>query len=385
MQAATASLAVILVPVVLAWATASYSSAPWGQAMQFGVAAWLLAHHGGIVIPGGHVGLMPIGLMVIPLIACWFAGVRLARGLDPNADAIRTGVGRARPVLPPPRALLALILSYAGLVTLVGALATTAAIRPVVVQAFVGAALISAVGGVTGAAAWKAGGLRPGLRFALGRLRLPIEVGRCLRPVGLALALQLGAALVIFIAALASGWDRVLSLQHALDPGLVGTLVLVVGQLVVVPNLVIWSGAYGAGPGFAVGTGTSVMPGHTELGALPAVPVLGALPTPGDGPGWAWALLALPVLAGVAAGWLIMRRDPGPARTALIDAGLTGVLAGICWSVLGWLSSGPVGPGRLAELGPSGWQLGLATMVEVGAGALLAVGIGLVARSISER
>ena len=52
-QAATASLVVILLPVVLAWATASYSRAPWGQAVQVGVSAWLLAHHTGIVIPGG--------------------------------------------------------------------------------------------------------------------------------------------------------------------------------------------------------------------------------------------------------------------------------------------------------------------------------------------
>jgi Family of unknown function (DUF6350) len=382
-QAATASLAVILVPVVLAWATASYSRAPWGQAVQVGVAAWLLAHHGGIVIPGGHVGLMPLGLTLIPLISCWFAGVRLARGLDPNADAIRAGIGRARPVLPPTRALLALILGYSGLVTLVGALATTAAIRPVVVQVFAGAAAISAIGGVTGAAAWKAGGLLPGLRLVAGRLQLPVAVGRCLRPVGLAVAVQLVGAFLIFMAGLVIGWDRVLLLHHALAPGIVGGLVLVAGQLVAVPNLVIWAGAYAAGPGFAVGTGTSVMPGHTRLGALPAVPVLGVLPTPAEVPGWAWAVLALPVLAGLVAGWLIIRRDPEAGRQALLDAALTGALAGVCWTVLGWLSSGPAGPGRLAQLGPSAWQLGLAVMVEVGAGALLAVGAGLAVHFLS--
>jgi hypothetical protein len=382
-QAAAASLALILVPVVLAWATASYSRAPWGQAVQVGVAAWLLAHHGGIVIPGGHVGLMPIGMMLIPLTNCWFAGVRLARGLDPNAEAIRAGIGRARPVLPPTRALLALILSYSALVTLVGSLATTAAVRPVVVQAFVGAALISAVGGVTGAAAWRAGGLRPGLRLASARLRLPVEVVRCLRPTALAVLIQLGGALVIFLAALVIGWDRVLGLHHALQPGIVGGLILLVGQLVVVPNLVVWSGAYAAGPGFAVGTGTSVSPEHTHLGALPAVPVLGVLPTPGEVPGWAWAVLALPVLAGMAAGWLIVRRNRGETVQTLLDALLTAVLAGVCWAVLGWLSGGPAGPGRLAQFGPSGWRLGLAVTAEVGAGVLLAVGLGLAVHYLS--
>jgi hypothetical protein len=50
---------------------------------------------------------------------------------------------------------------------------------------------------------------------------------------------------------------------------------------------------------------------------------------------------------------------------------------------VGWLSGGPAGPGRLAEIGPSAWQLGLATAVEVGLGALLVVGIGLVVRYLS--
>jgi hypothetical protein len=102
---------VILVPVVLAWATASYSRAPWGEALQVGIAAWLLAHHSGIVIPGGHLGLTPLGLTLIPLVSCWFAGVRLARNLDPNAEAIRSGIGRRRPAWPAPRALMALVLT----------------------------------------------------------------------------------------------------------------------------------------------------------------------------------------------------------------------------------------------------------------------------------
>src|SRR3954447_13532211 len=145
-QAATASLVVFLVPVVLAWATASYSRAPWSQALQVGVAAWLLAHHSGIVIPGGHVGLTPLGMTLIPLISCWFAGVRLARNLDPNAEAIRSGIGRRRPAPPAPRALIALVLPYAGLVTVASAVTTTAGVRPLVPQAFIGATVICTIG-----------------------------------------------------------------------------------------------------------------------------------------------------------------------------------------------------------------------------------------------
>jgi hypothetical protein len=292
-------------------------------------------------------------------------------------------VGRARPVLPPSRAMLTLVLGYAGLVTLIGVLATTTSVRPLVAQAFVGALLICGLSSLAGASAWVGGGLLPGIRRTVDWLRLPLQVRRCFRPAGMALGVHLLGALLLFVTALVFGWGQVMSLHRALAPGAAGTLVLVVGQLAVVPNLVIWTGAYAAGPGFAVGTDTSVAPGHVHLGALPAIPVLGALPNPGEVPSWAWAVLALPVLGGVLAGWLIMRRDVESVGSALQDAGMTALMAGTGWAVLGWLSGGPAGPGRLATFGPTVWQLGSAVVVEVALGAFVAVGIGLMVRHLA--
>jgi len=382
-QAATASLVVILIPVVLVWATAAYSQAPWSQALQVGVSVWLLAHHTAISIPGGQVGLMPIGLTMIPLITCWFAGVRLARTLDPKAEAIRAGIGRVRPRLPPPRALLALVLTYAGLVSLAAALAASASVRPAVVQAFFGSALICCLGAAAGVGAWVEGGVSLGIRRVLIRLRLPRPLGRCIRPVALVLTVQLTGALVLFLVALVAGWHRILLEQQSLHAGLVGGLVLVIAQLAVVPNLMIWAGAYTAGPGFAVGVGTSVAPGVTHLGALPAVPLLGVLPPSGDVPGWGWAVLIVPVLAGVLAGGWIVRRGVDSVQAGVQDCGLTGLLAGAAWIVLGWLSGGPAGPGRLAQLGPEPGRLGLAVAVEVGAGAMVVLGIVLISRRLA--
>ena len=59
------------------------------------------------------------------------------------------------------------------------------------------------------------------------------------------------------------------------------------------------------------------------------------------------------------------------------------MLVGCSWTILGWLSGGPAGPGRLAELGPSPWQLGLVTALEVGVGAVIVVAAGLTVRFLA--
>ena len=73
----------------------------------------------------------------------------------------------------------------------------------------------------------------------------------------------------------------------------------------------------------------------------------------------------------------------GTIRSLLLETGLTAVLAGVSWTVLAWLSAGPAGPGRLAQMGPSCWQVGLATALEVGVGAGLVIAVGLTVRYLA--
>ena len=65
---------------------------------------------------------------------------------------------------------------------------------------------------------------------------------------------------------------------------------LAVAELAYLPNLVVWALAWLTGAGFAVGAGTHFAPDDVVGGALPAVPMLGALPSAdvvgtGDEPG----------------------------------------------------------------------------------------------------
>src|SRR5699024_9944393 len=89
-----------------------------------------------------------------------------------------------------------------------------------------------------------------------------------------------------------------------------GGLLLAVAQLAVAPNLVVWALAWLAGPGFAVGSGTLYSPAEVVSGPLPALPLLGALPT-ADGSGGLlrWAPVVV-VVAGMVAGWWLHRRLP---------------------------------------------------------------------------
>ena len=189
------------------------------------------------------------------------------------------------------------------------------------------------------------------------------------------------AAIVITIAALAvavsilTGYAQIITLYENLQSGALGGLELTIAQIMVLPNLVIFAASWLAGPGFAVGTGSSVSPFATTLGPLPSVPVLGALPQ-GDLP-FALAGILVPLLAGFAAGALL--RGPLAARihslgrlTSMTVAGLgIGLVGGIILGLLAWFSAGAVGPGRLQTVGPDPFAVGLAAALEIGIAAVI--------------
>jgi hypothetical protein len=158
-----------------------------------------------------------------------------------------------------------------------------------------------------------------------------------------------------------------LAVWRALAPGSVGGFLLILLSVAYLPNLALWAAAYGIGPGFAVGSDTAVALTGTQLGDLPALPALAALPLPGNAPGVAVVATAAPVIGGAVAG-LLFGRCPGAASSGERAAGgaaLAGVIAGGCVGVLAALSGGALGAARLAAVGPSGWQVGAAAAVEL--------------------
>lgn len=374
LQAAGTSFVVVVVPVVAAWLASGADRAPWTGVLRLGAVVWLLGQHVPVAVPGGHVGLAPLGLLAVSVATLAAAGRRMARTLDPRT-ARPSARGARGGAAPGPLAPACFVAAYAGLGWLAAVLAGSASATPGPVPAAVTTAVLAAGCGGAGVAAHVAGGWRA-LPGALAR-RLPAEVAAAARPAAAALAVHLAGGAVLLAAVLAVRAEHVVGLHRALAPGLVGGAVLVVAQLAALPNLAVWAASFLAGPGFAVGAGTTVSPAAVSLGPLPAVPVLAALPAPGALPGSALLALAVPLAAGAVAGTLVVRaRGAGSGRwPAVLDTVLAGVLAGTAFAVLAWLSAGAVGPGRLAVAGPTPWLAGAAFGAQVTAGALVLVGV----------
>ncbi|MCZ0973306.1 DUF6350 family protein [Streptomyces albulus] len=126
--------------------------------------------------------------------------------------------------------------------------------------------------------------------------------------------------------------------------------------LALLPNAAVWGAAYGLGPGFTVGTGTTVGPlGTSPRPALPHFPLLSGLPEPGPG-AWPVVLLALAVPA--AAVVQLARYAAGDGhRSWRRTAGTAALAAGLCalaMTVLAGLAGGALGSGHWPRSAPVG-------------------------------
>jgi Family of unknown function (DUF6350) len=180
------------------------------------------------------------------------------------------------------------------------------------------------------------------------------------------------AAILVAILLIAN-YAQVITLYEQLHGGALGGVVLTLGQLALLPNVVIWAASWLVGPGFAIGTGSTVSPLATHVGPLPAVPILGALPS-GDLSIAFLGLLAPIVIAFLAAAILrpAFVDDLGevPHARWLVFAGLgMGITAGVLLGLLSWWSAGAAGPGRLVQVGPDPLQVGWLAALEVGVAA----------------
>lgn len=339
--AALAGLVALAVPVLVAWAADSRSGSGAGDAVRAAGQLWLVTHSTTLTVSGGALGLSPLGLAAVPFLLLARAGAHAAR---------ECGVGTWREV-----GLLAgaVAAPYSVVAAIVASLATSDAVAPAPVQALVGSLVVAALGTCVGAV--RATGLRP---------QVSDRVAALVRGATSAVLVLLAAGALLGAVSLLRHLDDAAELARATAPGVVGGVALLLLGLALVPNAVVFGAAWVAGPGFAIGAGTVVSPLSHELGAVPALPLLAVLPSGPTPALLAAVVLAVPVLAGVLAGRCVTAAGPLPAAR---DAALTGPLAGAAMALLCLLAGGPLGDGRLTDVGPTAWVVGLVVAAQVGA------------------
>ena len=352
--AAAMGLVLSTVVVMASWASAGGATGA-SAALRVAAATWLLSQHVGVAVgplPSVHLGIVPLGLLLVPVLLLVRAGQSVARvvGLRGWRDGWLAIGGMAA--------------TYAGIAGVVAGMTTSTSVRPAPLQSLLVPWALALVCGAIGA-----------LRHdQLGRRllhRLPRAVGDAIRAGAKAVLILVAVSACVVVLMLLGHLDLATRLSHSLHAGAIGGGALLVVNAAFLATAVVWALAYIVGTGFSIGVHTGVSPFAHHLGAVPDLPVLAAVPS-GPSPGWAPLLIALPVLAGVLAGWRLAGRSHLLAWWQLPLVGLgAGATAGLLVAAVTGLSGGPAGNGRLVTLGPSAWRAGLAAAVEIGVAAAL--------------
>jgi hypothetical protein len=89
----------------------------------------------------------------------------------------------------------------------------------------------------------------------------------------------LGVSGLVFTLSLALNFTTAKNLTIVIQPGILGGILLVLLQVLYLPNLFFATLSYLLGAGFSLGRETYISPFVFELSEIPAIPVLAALPT----------------------------------------------------------------------------------------------------------
>lgn len=372
--AAGLGLGSVAVLVLALWIGSPASDSNPGGALHAAAGLWLLAHGAELIrtdtlsgVPA-PVGLVPLLLAAVPV---WLVH-RAAR------DALVPDEGR-----PAPSAVGAFVMVVSGYL-LVGAVVAyygrggSPAVHPPSLI-FPSAVVVA---GAAAAGVWTAAGRPVGpppswapvsLHEALAHGRFRERAGTVWRSAAAGVAVLFGGGALLVAVALM--WHAHSAQQSFVQlsgdwAGRVAVLLLALG---LVPNAAVWGAAYGLGPGFALGTASTVTPiAFAGRPALPRFPLLAAVPAEGPGTVLNWSAVAVPVAAGVTVAWFTARRAAPPhaaraeawsLRETALAAALAAVGCGAGTAVLAAAAGGPLGTRALVEFGPVWWLTGAAALV----------------------
>lgn len=372
------ALLVVLAPLAVLWFTALGGAADWSALWPTGASIWMLGNLVPLTIALPETLTVALAIpadaatFALSLAPLAFAGFTVVFGVRSGVRAARAG---------------SWISGFLSGTVVVGVLATGVSLTSnndiashslwqaiVAPTALYAAALLT--GGVV--AAWRRGDdfLIDRIHDANDKLDAPWPhvVPLIARGAAIAVVTVVGAgALLVAIAVLMRG-DRIVALFQASHVDALGATLLTIAHLAYLPTLIGWAIAWVAGPGFALGTGTAVSPAGTQVGVVPGIPLLGAVPEHSEP--WLLVLVLVPIAAGALAGWVCrsaLARAGADRRTSprlLIAVGIA-ALAGAAGALIAAATSGSAGPGSLEHVGPQPGPVALALAVEVFVGAAI--------------
>jgi hypothetical protein len=335
------SVAWLLLPTsfiaLLAWATAGSATGNTGDPLRAALWIWIGAHSipFDLSLPpsglAGHLSYLPLGALIFPVLAIRNGVARTIERLDNDSSL----VGAARAAFAVGYTLFALAAAF---------FSKTDSIRPVWYFAIIYVLPFTLLCAAT-----------VGRRVALGQGFL---YGSRI------IALLLGISSIVFGILLLVNVSMVKNLTTVLQPGIFGGFLLLLLNILYIPNAVVSTLAYFSGVGFAVGSGTLVSPTSFRLNKIPAMPLLGALPENKS-------LIALiGVLVIVAAGALLVTWTISLNQRVLVQSYIVAVLLA---AFVGYSGSGALITDAMSAVGVSTWKFTLAIAVQLGLGAGLAI------------
>lgn len=363
------------------WATKGFGDMEFSSVAAMSAHLWLLIH--GVPLDlaaafgasAGTMTLVPLGLSVLPLLLCYRSGRRLARASYEGEFLIPVLSGSVTYALissamygwasPHPQPLQALNAALVPLGIVVAGLMWGGYREARSLSRMVGVDTAEQISQMSQYSRWAGSYAWAVVRAAVVAFVALVGLGAVLLGIGIL-----------------AGWSQIVATYQELHAGAVGDTAVTLLQLGFLPNLVIYAIAWSTGAGFSFGAGTSVGLTSSDVGTLPMLPILGAVPESMGTFGLVGLLV--PLGAGAIAGWWFLREGedhldewvalkvPFRPLSALISAVVLGVMTGIMTSFgalwLGWISYGSLGIGRFTEVGAEPLTFAAHTALTVGAG-----------------
>jgi hypothetical protein len=381
---AAAILAILVAGSTLSWWLDAGATTDWFSAFRNAIDIWFALHgvainfsastFAGLEVPAFAIAVLPLGAALLIFGLGWRSGKRLFGSLElwpawigsalvyGGVSALLLSLSATKELSPDPIGayFVPVIVFTGGVVcgSLFGALPHTAVKLTLASERVAGREFIEGIGEkvnwVVRSVASPA--LRAGTAFVF--------------------VLQLISS-VVFAVLLGYNWLNVIQLYEQLQGGIIGGFSATLMQLAFLPNFTYYVSSWLVGPGFAIGTGSSVSPLGTALGPLPTVPVFGAIPA-GD---FTVGMLVLVVPLLVALGVTIaVKKYAAEARhnfatplASSIAMGLSiGFVAAFEMALLALLTHAAIGPGRMQNIGADPLWVFVWVFLEVGVIAFLA-------------